>query len=205
MVEQPEELPQCVGKKFKCWSMGDGKEYDFTQEVKRPMKLYATWSDLYKVSYNSNGATAGTIPTDDRYYDTSDEAILADNNGGLERDGYTFGGWSLTSNGTKIDSLTIDTSDVVLYAVWDKKPTYEVTVTNGSGSGSYYEGQKVMITADQRNGYTFSNWSSNDGVSFENESAGTTSFCMGNKEVEVEAKYTKIESSTGDGGSAGVR
>ena len=55
---------------------------------------------------------------------------------------------------------------------------YTLTVTNGTGDGSYSEGQSVTITADSRSGYTFTGWSSSDGVTFTSTTASTTTFTM---------------------------
>ncbi|WP_180270762.1 S-layer homology domain-containing protein [Sporanaerobium hydrogeniformans] len=83
---------------------------------------------------------------------------------------------------------------------------YTVTVANGTGGGSYSEGQTVTITADNRNGYTFTGWSSNDSVTFANSKASTTTFIMPGKAVTVTANYSKNSSgggSSGGGSSSG--
>lgn len=77
---------------------------------------------------------------------------------------------------------------------------YTVTVTNGTGDGSYSEGQAVTITADSRGGYTFTGWSSSDGVTFASNTASTTTFTMPGKAVTVTANYSK--NSSGDSGDS---
>ncbi len=74
---------------------------------------------------------------------------------------------------------------------------YTVTVTNGTGSGDYSEGQIITITADNRSGYTFTGWSSSDGVTFDNSTASTTTFIMPENSVAVTANYTINGGSTG--------
>ena len=67
---------------------------------------------------------------------------------------------------------------------------YNVNVADGTGSGKYSEGEKVNITANDRSGYTFTNWTGSDGVVFANASSKTTSFTMPAKAVTVTAVYS---------------
>ena len=76
---------------------------------------------------------------------------------------------------------------------------YDVTVVDGTGSGKYSEGQKVVIKANDKSGYTFTGWSSTDGVAFVNASARETSFIMPAKGVTVTANF-RANSSGGSGG-----
>ena len=77
---------------------------------------------------------------------------------------------------------------------------YEVKVINGTGSGKYSEGQKVVIKANDKSGYTFTGWSGTEGVVFADASARETSFTMPAKGVTVTANFR----SNGSGGSGGV-
>ncbi|EHI54765.1 hypothetical protein HMPREF9333_02054 [Johnsonella ignava ATCC 51276] len=79
--------------------------------------------------------------------------------------------------------------------------TYKVTVTDGTGSGKYAEGETVSIKANDKSGYTFSDWTSDDGVIFVNSAAKETSFVMPAKEVKVTANYS--ENSSGSSGDSG--
>ena len=78
---------------------------------------------------------------------------------------------------------------------------YEVKVIDGTGSGKYSEGQKVNITANDRSGYTFTGWTSSDGVVFANSSSKTTSFTMPAKAVTVTANYSANGGGYSGGGS----
>ena len=80
---------------------------------------------------------------------------------------------------------------------------YTVTVTDGTGSGEYAEGDTVTVTADERNGYTFTGWSSGDGVTFADSKAKTTTFAMPAKAVAVKANYTRNSSGGNTGGGGG--
>ncbi len=75
---------------------------------------------------------------------------------------------------------------------------YTVTVTDGTGGGEYAGGDTVTVTANERNGYTFTGWSSEDSVAFADSKAKTTTFTMPAKSVTVRANY--IHSSGGNTG-----
>jgi len=86
----------------------------------------------------------------------------------------TVGEYAITISGGTLanaDSYSVTYTNGKLTVV---NVVYAVTVTNGTGGGSYSEGQTVTITADSRNGYTFTGWSSSDGVNFANSTASTT-------------------------------
>lgn len=80
---------------------------------------------------------------------------------------------------------------------------YEVTVTDGTGTGKYREGQTVTIKANEKSGYTFTKWTSDDGVAFDNAYAKETSFTMPAKAVTVTANYSKNSGGGSSGGGSG--
>lgn len=80
---------------------------------------------------------------------------------------------------------------------------YTVTVTDGTGGGEYAEGDTVTVTANKRNGYTFTGWSSEDGVVFADSKAKNTTFTMPAKSVTVKANYTRNSSGGNNGGGSG--
>ncbi|MFA9379248.1 MAG: Ig domain-containing protein, partial [Lachnotalea sp.] len=73
--------------------------------------------------------------------------------------------------------------------------SYQVNVTNGTGSGTYKSGDPVTIAAGTApNGQIFDSWTSEDGVTFKNANNTTTSFTMPAKAVTVTANYkSKVE------------
>ncbi|WP_270810237.1 leucine-rich repeat domain-containing protein [Hungatella effluvii] len=87
---------------------------------------------------------------------------------------------------------------------------YILTVTNGTGGGSYEAGAVVSITAGPApQGQIFDKWISADGVSFGNAASATTTITMPAKAVTVAATYKDspvavshtITASAGTGGS----
>jgi hypothetical protein len=53
----------------------------------------------YKVTYNGNNNTSGSVPTDSTQY-TGQNATVLGNTGSLARTGYTFAGWNTLADGT---------------------------------------------------------------------------------------------------------
>ncbi len=80
---------------------------------------------------------------------------------------------------------------------------YEVNVVDGTGSGRYGEGQTVSIKANEKSGYTFTKWTSDDGVVFANAYTKETSFVMPGKNITVTANYSANSSGGSSGGSSG--
>ncbi|MDD3414036.1 MAG: InlB B-repeat-containing protein [Lachnospiraceae bacterium] len=155
------------------------------------MTFYAVWKPIiYTVSYNGNGNDGGTLPVDNHIYSVSDNVTVSDNTGNLTKYGYTFGGWSISQNGTPITEYTVGVEPITFYAVWVPKPTNLLNVINGTGGGNYWEGQIVTVTADSRAGHTFTNWTSDDDVTFADSKAYKTTFIMPNKPVTVSANYS---------------
>jgi hypothetical protein len=75
--------------------------------------------------------------------------------------------------------------------------SYLVTVTNGSGGGSFAAGATVSITANApKSGTVFDKWTSDD-VTFTNANSDTTTFIMPVKAVSVTATYK--DDADGDG------
>ena len=105
----------------------EGSSYSFTQDL----TLYAEWSLIaplpHTVTYNSNGATGGTPPSDaSSPYTTDSTVTVLGNSGSLFKLNYTFVGWNTAANGTSnvrppgsTFSIVIDT---ILYAQWIPTP-----------------------------------------------------------------------------------
>lgn len=78
----------------------------------------------YTVAYNSNGGS-GDVPTDSKHYLAGDNVTVLGNTGGLIKDGYTWGGWTMDNEsngvvfvaGKKFSFSTIPAS-VTLSARW---------------------------------------------------------------------------------------
>ncbi|MCR5249053.1 MAG: InlB B-repeat-containing protein, partial [Lachnospiraceae bacterium] len=119
------------------------------------------------------------------------------------KNGYTFNGWYSGDTAWDFDSNTV-TSDLELTAKWTEKTTppdppaptrYTLTVTNGTGSGSYTAGTPVTIRAnDPESGKRFKEWTGAEELTFTAGSAKSAeaTFTMPAKAVAVAAGYEDI-------------
>ena len=165
---------------------------NLASEDNTTVTLYVVWSPhTYKVSYNANGGSGSTAPSRHTY----DAAKMLTPNS-FTRTGYTFSGWAASadgaliySDGQSISNLTsVNGATVTLYAVWT--PVYSLSVTSGTGSGSYKAGTSVSITADAApSGKAFDRWTSSGGGTFEDATTASTTFMMPDHDVTVTAAY----------------
>ena len=88
----------------------------------------------YSVTYDSNGAASGSVPTDSNTYTQNAAVQVSDNTGNLSKPGFSFGGWmtndTIYHSGNK---LTMGTANVTLFAAWIR--VYTVTYNGNSASG----------------------------------------------------------------------
>jgi uncharacterized repeat protein (TIGR02543 family) len=122
---------------FAGWSTAGGTSNtaDFTPayvvDFTTGKTVYAVWSEntKYAVSYDGNGNTGGTVPTDNGTYYAGGTAFIL-GTGDLAKSDYTFKEWNTAAAGTgnayAPGTPVIITGNVTLYAQW----TY-----NGGGGG----------------------------------------------------------------------
>ncbi|THF76090.1 discoidin domain-containing protein [Cohnella fermenti] len=77
----------------------------------------------YRVSYDGNGHTGGSAPTDGNVYESGLSVIVLGNDGNLARTGCEFAGWNTAPDGSGTDyaageTLVMGASAVTLYAKW---------------------------------------------------------------------------------------
>lgn len=91
----------------------------------------------YTVTYNGNGNTSGSVPTDATKYLSGATVTVKSNSGSLAKTGYTFGGWNTQADGNGTNytagsgTFTI-TADKTLYAKWESSgggSTPEITTS----------------------------------------------------------------------------
>lgn len=161
-------------------SDGSGKSYsenggilakDFAdlKDSDKSVTLYANWKpNNYKVRYNGNGATSGTMTDSAHVYDTT--KVLTKN--AYARTGYTFTGWNTKADGKgtayvdgdSVKNLTASKDGVVtLYAQW-KANRY--TLTYNANGGTVSASSKTLQYGDafgtlptpKRDGHRFLGW-----------------------------------------------
>ena len=141
------------------------------------IQLYSAGASTYTVTYDGNGNTRGTVPTDATAYSSGATVTVKGNTGSLVKTGYAFGGWNTQADGNGTNytagsgTFTI-TANTTLYAKWI--PTYTVTYNgNGNNSGSvpvdgsspYNSGTTVTVLGNTgslaKTGWTFAGWNTN--------------------------------------------
>ena len=139
------------------------------------LKLYANWiANGYKIAFNGNGATSGSMATISATYDTS--VSLTANS--FAKTGYHFKGWATSAGGAvafgdkaSVKNLTASNgATVTLYAVWEAN-TYKINYYYGStllGNSSHtYDVAKTLTKASNFNysnpGHTFTGWATTNG------------------------------------------
>jgi uncharacterized repeat protein (TIGR02543 family) len=163
-----------TGYTFAGWATtanGTGTTYTEGQTgvtLSAGITLYAKWTaNNYTVTYNSNSATSGTIPSSQSYTTAGATLTISINSGTLERTGYSFVGWATAANGTGT-TYTVSqagvtlTADTTLYAKWTAASnvvTYNSQLGTAVSNGSFVTGSTLTLpAAPSRTGYTFAGW-----------------------------------------------
>lgn len=176
-----------------------GTEFTFADQN---LTLYANWQvPGFKLIYDGNGSSAGSVPLDANSYNNGDQATVAANSGNLSKTGLVFAGWNTAADGNGVayqpgDAINIS-ADITLYALWQSafKVTYDAN--NGSGdvpldTATYISGVEVTVKSNpgglSRTGYTFSGWNTAA------DRSGTTyqpgeKLVMGSVDVVLYAKW----------------
>ena len=102
--------------------------------------IQATYNVKYKVTYDGNGNTGGTAPTDAGRYAKNATPTVLDNTGSLVKTNYSFDGWNTANDGSGVNyaagaTLPAMTANVTLYAKWLAASTYTLTINGNGGSG----------------------------------------------------------------------
>lgn len=124
----------------------------------------ASGTTYYGVTYDANGATSGTVPTDSTSYEGGDTVTVKENTGNLTKTGYTFEGWNTADDGTGVSyaagtgTFTI-TANTTLYAEWDVDTLSSLSIT-GSMTKTQYKVNEAWnpagftVTANYQSGAT---------------------------------------------------
>ena len=188
--------------------------------------LYAKWTanPTYTVTYNGNGNTSGSVPTDSTNYEQAQTVTVLGNTGNLAKSGYSFAGWNTQANGSgttyiQSQTFTMASANVTLYAQWTANPAYTVIyIGNGNNSGNvptdsnnYQQGQTVTVLGNTNNlvktNYSFAGWNTLANGSGSTYTQAQT-FTMGSANVVLYAVWTANPTYTvtynGNGNSSGI-
>lgn len=103
----------------------------------------------YTVTYNGNGATSGTAPTDSNGYAQGATVTVLGNTGNLTRTGYTFAGWNTAAEGSGTSytagaTFAMGTANVILYARW----TANQSSSDGGGGSNTSSQTSTSVTGE---------------------------------------------------------
>jgi uncharacterized repeat protein (TIGR02543 family) len=187
----------------------------FTTTGTPMLKSIAFAPVAYTVTYNGNGSTGGSVPTDTTLYPAGATVTAAANTGSLARAGYTFAGWNTLASGTGTTyaagsgTFAISAS-TTLYAIWTPNANYTVTYNGNNNTGGtaptdpnspYASGVTVTVLANTGSlvmpGYSFAGWNTaanGSGTSY--AATGSATFVMGSANVILYAQWTQSPSLT---------
>ena len=96
---------------------------DVTEET---AKIIVTDGSTFSITYDSNGAQTGLVPTDVNNYTIYEEVTVLGNTGSLDKIGYDFSHWTTAANGSGASYSAGDKVRMVpgltLYAQWAEAP-----------------------------------------------------------------------------------
>jgi len=104
-----------------------------------------TPNPTYTVTYDGNGNTSGSVPTDSATYETGKTVTVKDNTGNLVKTGYSFTNWNSRADGSGTTygaSFTMGTANVTLYAKWTAKWTGTKQL---GAAGKPTDGESVVV------------------------------------------------------------
>jgi hypothetical protein len=144
----------------------------------------------YTVTYDGNGNTGGSAPSDNNAYAAGATVTVLGNTGGLTKTGYNFAGWNTTADGTGTTyspgaTFAIN-ANTTLYALWISSTTYTVTYDGNGNTGgtaptdanNYSPGATVTVLGNTGNltkaGFAFAGWNTAANGSGSGYSPGNT-------------------------------
>ena len=163
----------------------------------------AVWvGNTNTITYNANGATSGTAPSNGTHVTGGSTHTIASNSGTLAKTGFSFVGWNTAANGSgedKAENATgfTTTSDITLYAKWSAA-SYTVTYVTGVGasaapspSNTMYGSSFNLPTAPTRTGFNFIGWEVGSAGNATLIAPGA-SYTMGSSAVTFTAKWSGL-------------
>ena len=150
----------CSGSRF-LHNVSSGMFTTYSSDPSATMIIPQIYAKECQVTYDANGATSGTVPTDaNAYKHGSSNATALGNTGSLVKTGYDFAGWNTKADGTGTtyaagSNITLNSS-ITLYAKWTETE-YSLTL-DGELFGNYTAGTEVVLPGKTTTGYTFQYW-----------------------------------------------
>ena len=208
---QVADLEDVLDDGFRSWTLTDGRVLFGDEAVERVTVTFVELLEQQTVPVGT-AETALNLPEtvevtlSDSTKETLGVAWKCDSYNGNTPGSYTFEG-TLALKGGITNPKSLKAYVVVVVAGGDQSAeTFKVTVSGGSGSGTYTVGTIVTIKANTpASGYAFNGWTAT-GVTLADASASTTTFVMPGHDVRIAANWKSTGASggsTGGGGSSG--
>ena len=207
-----------LGYKFTNWTVTGGASLEDSKSPATSFKMPAAnvtatanfeHVGIAKITFDGNGGTTEKnekTVTQEVTKKTSVEITPTS----FKRTGYKLVGWSLSkdsnaSNLLKNEVVSLLESytekDLTLYAQWAHTHTIKVT-DDGNGTATadpteQAKGEKVTLTGTPKDGYVFDSWKVvKGGVTIENDTVASSEFIMGDEDVEIQATFTQLKTSS---------
>lgn len=164
--------------------------------------ITAVWADVQTYPVTVNNADGSVYKT---YNVQANNGVWVEAPAAANQ--MVFDHWEVSDESAMVDvesagtTVVIGESGVTLTPVYkvSENPTFNVTVENGTGTGSYVAGDVVSLRADApEEGYKFSHWENIDaqglatGIAIDNEFNYSTSFVMVDRYASIaESMYDK--------------
>lgn len=165
-------------------------QYNFNSAVTANITLYAKWTtssggggyvppSTYSITYDGNGNTAGTAPSDSKSYQSGTEVTVLAADSTFVRDNKVLSGWNTKADGTgtpyQAGDVFIITANTTLYAQWsdmgnisisgdDNTATITSAPDNSTGSVLFNLNNYEDINTVKLNSSVISSLSSSDDV-----------------------------------------
>jgi uncharacterized repeat protein (TIGR02543 family) len=107
----------------------------------------------FSISYDGQGATGGTVPSDATQYNSGDTVTVRGNDGNLVKPGYLFGGWATApGSSTPVSSISNLNSPATLFAIWTPVPAPVASPDTTTGPVGAAQTKNLLAndTADSR-------------------------------------------------------
>ncbi len=122
-------------------------------------------ANTYTITYNSNQASSGTVPSSQSWTTGASALTLSGNTGNLTKSGYTFGGWAATASSTTAVTTYSTSATKTFYAIWtpvNYTITYALagaTSTLPTQADKKISNTFTLAATPTRSGYNFAGWS----------------------------------------------
>jgi len=166
----------------------------------------AVWvGNTNTITYNGNGATGGTAPSNGSFVTGSSTPFtVSGNTGNLVKENFDFDGWYTTASGTGGTGYAVSpagtfvtTTNVTLYAKWTATP-FAVTYLTGDSAiaaptqaATIFGSSFVLAAAPTRSGFNFLGWETGSGATALLYAPGST-YTMGLSAVTFTAKWSGL-------------